>query len=172
MLLAVYPEVICILGCLLLCVLQQCLSSCWVFCCPCWLHGFCMTISLLWMSMFQACMVSSFCTGEFLIDWTEVSALVLLYLSWRLQPVACGLWWYLPLWQRNSGTISLAHAVSIMFLLSMLLYFLSAGDRVLLPMQSILGCSCFVHHLMYNLFNLWSAVPQLPILLQMHLLLS
>ena len=39
-------------------------------------------------------------------------------------------------------------------------------------MQSILGCCCEVLYLMDSSFHLWSAVPQFPILLQMHLFLS
>ena len=145
MLLAVYLLLTCILGCLLLCVLQQCLSSCLVFYCPCSIHDSVVTIGLLWIGMVHACIVS-FCSGGSLVVCSEVSVILWLHPSWILLWVVCDIQWHLPLWQSNSCGISLVHAVSLM-LLSMLCIFFLCLIGFCWWKQLALGCWCEVLYL-------------------------
>ena len=95
--LAVYLVPTCILGCLLLCVCNQCLPSFWLFLHLCSLQIFVMTISLLWIGPIQACILSWFCNGKFSVVCIEVSAMVWLHPSWRSLLVTCDPCLHLPL---------------------------------------------------------------------------
>ena len=133
--LIIYLVLTYILGCPSLCVLHHCLSSCKEFWFLCSLHDSVVTFSLLWIGLVKACIVSKFCTSWFLVVCIEIGDSVAI-LFWRLLPVPCDLWWYLPLKLCNNGKISLLYVLSLMLLylsLRILLFGASFCGYFILP---------------------------------------
>ena len=112
------------------------------------------------------------CIGELITIHIVVYLMTLLHPSWKWLQMACGLLLYLtPCWSSRDENSSI-QAVSQILPLSVLLYFLSAFDRLLCANVIGLILVWLLPHQIGNSFHLFFVVIFLPALLQIDLFLD